>query len=363
LTPSFNAVNYSSHLINHLAEVRKARGISAVDLAAHAGVTRQAIYAIEAGTYMPNTAVALRIARMLETSVESLFAVEDEADPRAGLRSFDLLDSELPIAPGEPIQICRIGKRTIGVPPAMFPAYLPVADGIVFEAGRASVVGEPENENRLLIAGCDPALSLLADYARGAGIEVVLANGNSARSLAWMREGKIDIAGTHLNDPAGAGRRFASVNFALWEEGLVVQRGNPKGIRTVADLVRPDIRFMNRDQGSASRRLFDSQIRVAGITAAQVNGSQTGATGHMAAAWAVASGAADCCIAVGSAARRFGLDFIPLAAERFDFVLHKRSLTRKPVENLFEVLSRSRFRRQLEMVAGYDVSHAGETAG
>jgi molybdate-binding protein len=75
----------------------------------------------------------------------------------------------------------------------------------------------------------------------------------------------------------------------------------------------------------------------------------------------VASGTADCCIAAGSAARRFGLDFIPLAAERFDFVLHKRDLTRKSVENLFEVLSRSRFRRQLEMVAGYDVSHAGET--
>lgn len=350
-------------MINRLAELRKARGISAVDLAAQAGVTRQAIYAIEAGTYMPNTAVALRIARMLETSVEALFALDDEVDPRADLRSFDLLDSALPIAPGEPIQICRVGRRTIGVPPAMFPAYLPVADGIVFEAGRASVVGEPENENRLLIAGCDPALSLLADYARGAGIEVVLANGNSARSLGWLREGRIDIAGTHLNDPIGGERRFSSVNFALWEEGFVVQRGNPKNIRTITDLARPDIRFMNRDEGSASRRLFDSLLKTAGMRAEQVCGNQTGATGHLAAAWAVASATADCCIAAGSAARRFGLDFIPLAAERFDFVLHKRDLTRKSVENLFEVLSRSRFRRQLEMVAGYDVSHAGETVG
>jgi len=349
-------------MVNRLAEVRKARGISAVDLAARAGVTRQAIYAIEAGTYMPNTAVALRVARMLETSVEALFAVED-ADPRADLRSFELLDGDLPIAPGEPIQICRVGRRTIGVPPAMFPAYLPVADGIVFEAGRASVLGEPENENRLLIAGCDPALSLLADYARGAGIEVVLANGNSARSLGWLREGKIDIAGTHLNDPIEGERRFSSVNFALWEEGFVVQRGNPKGILTVADLAKPGVRFMNRDPGSASRRLFDSLIEKAGMTAARITGAKSGAPGHLEAAWAVASGTADCCIAAGSAARRFGLDFIPLAAERFDFVLHKRDLTRKPVENLFEVLSRSRFRRQLEMVAGYDVSHAGETVG
>jgi putative molybdopterin biosynthesis protein len=223
------------------------------------------------------------------------------------------------------------------------------------------VVGEPETENRLLIAGCDPALSLLADYARGAGIEVILANGNSARSLTWLREGRIDIAGTHLNEPVEGERRFASVNFALWEEGFLVRRGNPKGIRTVADLANPSVRFMNRDQGSASRRLFDSLLSAAGLGAAQVAGSQTGATGHLAAAWAVASGAADCCIAAGSAARRFGLDFIPLASERFDFVLHKRDLGRKAVESLFDVLSRSRFRRQLEMVAGYDVSHAGET--
>jgi putative molybdopterin biosynthesis protein len=348
-------------MTNRLAEVRKARGISAVDLAAKAGVTRQAIYAIEAGTYMPNTAVALRVARMLETTIEALFALEEEVDPAAGLRSFELLDGDLPVATGEPIQLCRVGRRTIGVPPALFPAYLPIADGIVFEEGRASVVGEPESETRLLVAGCDPALSLLADYARGAGIEVVLANGNSGRSLGWLREGRIDIAGTHLDDPIEGERRFASVNFACWEEGLVVQRGNPKGIRTVADLANPAVQFMNRDPGSASRRLFDSLLAAAGMKAAQVAGSRTGATGHLAAAWAVATGAADCCIAAGSAARRFGLDFIPLAAERFDFVLHKRDLTRKPVETLFEVLSRSRFRRQLEMLAGYDVSHAGET--
>ncbi len=60
----------------------------------------------------------------------------------------------------------------------------------------ASLAGEPDDANRLLIAGCDPALSLLATYAREAGVEVVLANANSARSLEWLRAGKIDIAGT-----------------------------------------------------------------------------------------------------------------------------------------------------------------------
>lgn len=94
---------------------------------------------------------------------------------------------------------------------------------------------------------------------------------------------------------------------------------------------------------------------------ARIHGGENCVSGHLAAAWAVASGAADCCIAAGSAARRFGLDFIPLASERFELVLHKRDIKKKAVEGLFDILNRSRLRRQLETVAGYDVSHAGQT--
>ena len=353
-------------MINRLAGMRKARGISAVDLAAQVGVTRQAIYAIEAGTYMPNTAVALRLARVLDTSVEDLFALEAEEKQAANIRSFEPLDDTFSFEPGEPIQICRVGRRAIGVAPSPFPAWLPVADGIVSGAivggaGHAAMAGEPDDANRLLIAGCDPALSLLARHARETGIDVILASGNSARALEWLRTGKIDVAGSHLNDPIAGGRAFSVVTFAVWEEGLVVRRGNPKAIRSIADLANPRVRFVNREQGSGSRKLFNSLIEAAGMTDSKVKGSDTNMPGHLAAAWAVASDAADCCIAAGSAARRFGLDFVPLAAERFELVLHKRDLTRKAVQGVLEVLNRARFRRQLEMIAGYDVSRAGET--
>lgn len=267
--------------------------------------------------------------------------------------------------PGEPVEICRVGKRAIGVAPPLFPAWLPTADGVVSEAlargaGRAAMVSEPDDENRLLIAGCDPALSLLARHARETGVDVILANGNSARSLEWLRAGKVDVAGSHLNDPIAGGRGFSVITFALWEEGFVVRRGNPKAIRSAADLANPRVRFLNRDEGSGSRRLFDSLVKSAGIAPGSVKGSDTSAAGHLAAAWAVASGTADCCIAAGSAARRFGLDFVPLAAERFELVLHKRDLTKKAVQSVMEVLNRARFRRQLETIAGYDVSRAGE---
>jgi molybdate-binding protein/DNA-binding XRE family transcriptional regulator len=349
-------------MINRLAGMRKARGISAVDLANQVGVTRQAIYAIEAGTYMPNTAVALRLARVLDATVEDLFALENEEKPAADVRAFEPLDDTAAFEPGEPIQICRVGRRAIGIAPPLFPSWLPVADGIVSDSGHtAAMAGEPDDANRLLIAGCDPALSLLARHAREAGIDLVLANGNSARSLEWLRAGKIDIAGSHLNDPIDGGRAFSVVTFALWEEGFVVRRGNPKAIRGVADLANPRVRFVNREEGSGSRRLFDSLMEAAGMKASKVKGSDATVPGHLAAAWAVASGAADCCIAAGSAARRFGLDFVPLAAERFELVLHKRDLTKKAVQGVLNVLNRARFRRQLETIAGYDVSRAGET--
>lgn len=348
-------------MINRLAAIRKARGVGAADLASQAGITRQAIYAIESGTYVPNTAVALRLARSLETTVEELFALDPDEGPGPERKSFELLDDSAPIAPGEPIQICRVGRHAIGVAPPLFPAYLPVADGIVTASGNASIAAEPDDGNRLLIAGCDPALSLLARHARDAGADVVLASANSARSLEWLRAGKIDIAGTHLNEPVAAARGYSVVTFALWEEGFVVPRGNPKNIRRIEDLANPRVEFVNREQGSGSRRLFDSLLETAGMNLAKVKILRSTAAGHLAAAWSVASGTADCCIAAGSAARRFGLEFIPLASERFELVLHKRDLQRKSVQNLLDVLNRSRFRRQLEVIAGYDVSHAGET--
>jgi molybdate-binding protein/DNA-binding XRE family transcriptional regulator len=348
-------------MMNRLAGMRKARDVSAATLARQVGVTRQAIYAIEAGTYMPNTAVALRLARVLETSVEDLFELEQEGSAPADVRNFEALNDGCPPQTGEPIQVCRVGRRTIGVGPSAFPAWLPVADGVVSDTGHAVLAGEPDDANRLLLAGCDPALSLLARHAREAGISVVLANGNSAQSLEWLRAGKIDMAGSHLNDPIAGGRIFSVVTFAVWEEGFVVRRGNPKGIRNVADLANPRVRFVNREQGSGSRKLFNSLIDGAGMTASKVNGSDETAPGHLAAAWAVSSGAADCCIAAGSAARRFGLDFVPLAAERFELVMHKRDVTKKAFQSVLEVLNRARFRRELEMIAGYDVSGAGET--
>ena len=146
----------------------KARGISAVDIAAQVGVTRQAIYAIEAGTYMPNTAVALRLARVLDSAVEDLFALEQEERPAVEIRAFEPLDETFRFEPGEPLQVVRMGRRAIGVTPPSFPAWLPMADGIVSSAGGA------------VMAGAEKRVSASSFGRQCAGVSAA-----AAYSLAW----------------------------------------------------------------------------------------------------------------------------------------------------------------------------------
>src|SRR3984957_2123846 len=116
---------------NHLGTLRQQRGISAAQLARSVGVTRQTIYAMEAGSYIPNTAVALRLAQALEVKVEDLFALP-QAEP-TGLRSEEatLLPGSESQTPGQPVQLCRVNKRLVASPPSPFPWYFPTSDAVV----------------------------------------------------------------------------------------------------------------------------------------------------------------------------------------------------------------------------------------
>jgi putative molybdopterin biosynthesis protein len=359
---------------NNLASIRQRRGLSAARLARLAGISRQTIYAMEAGTYVPNTAVTLQLARALEVKVEDLFRLRDPL-PLAGEQVLLLAGSER-VRSGQPVQVCRVDRKIVASVPPPVAWYLPVADAVLVNRRKekATVQFFREQEelgNRLLVAGCDPGISVLARHVQRAGIDLVVAHRNSSQALALLKQGTIHIAGSHLRDEASgesnlpAVRRMfarnavAVVSFAVWEEGLVVARGNPNAIRSVADLARRGITMINREAGAGSRLLLDSELRRAGIGAAQVRGYGRTAQGHLAAAWQVATGQADCCLATRAAARAFSLDFIPLASERYDLVLRRPHLALPAVQLLLDALSRSSFRRELEGVGGYDTSLAG----
>jgi molybdate-binding protein len=259
------------------------------------------------------------------------------------------------------------------------PYHLPEADAVVANAPARShktklcLFSEEETmRNKIVLAGCDPATSLLARMVeRLSGAEIVHAPASSQLALDWLKEGKVHIAGSHLQDPQSSefnlpqirrqfpNKDMAVVTFAQWEEGFVVASANPKTIRSVGDLRRKNVTIINREPGSGSRGLLDALLHNEGIATKSVRGYSRVAFGHLSAAHAVLVGDADCCIATRSAAQTFGLDFVPLRSERYDFVLHRETLGMAAVEALFDALQRSTLRRKLETLAGYDTSHTG----
>lgn len=366
---------------NHLNQVRRKRGYSAAVLAAKTGVSRQTIYAMEAGSYVPNTLVALRMARVLEVPVEQLFQLEDASPAALVTQDVDILAGGQASEPGLPVHLCRVDKRTMGVFPSPVSWHLPAADAVVLDEGKAAdprrarvqlFQGEAELGNRLLMAGCDPAMSVLARRMQKADVELVLAHRNSSQSLELLREGSVHIAGSHLRDESTGESNLPQVRklfprgtaaviaFAVWEEGIVVAKGNPKSLHEIGDFARKGITLVNREPGSGSRHLLDSSLKRLGIPCSKVTGYNQVAYGHLPAAWQVRIGQADGCVATRAAARVFGLDFVPLISERYDLVIRKPHLALPAVQLLLDMLSRTAFRRELEGLGGYDTSDAGK---
>src|SRR4051794_13345497 len=315
-----------------LGALRRKRGLSAIHLAATVGVSRQTIYAMEAGTYVPNTAVALRLARALETSVEELFTLPGSA-PAPNLRweKAALLPGSASVQEGQAVQLCRVEKRLMASSPSPVPWYFPATDAVVADKpGRSGTTRvqifqeEDDFTDRILVSGCDPGISVLSRHVQAAGIELVLAHRNSSQSLALLKEGCVHVAGTHLRDESSGetnlpqiGRLFPKnsvtvIAFAVWEEGIVTAAGNPKNIRGIEDFSRKDVVIINREKGSGSRALLDSRLQRARIEPGSISGYGQLAPGHLPAAWQVQTGAVDCCLATRAVARVFGLNFIAL---------------------------------------------------
>lgn len=363
---------------SRLGQIRKSRGVGASELARRVHVSRQTIYAIEAGTYVPNTEVALNLARELEVTVDELFSLQGADLNVPESLATEVLSAESP-AKGQPVRICQIGSRWVSVPVSASPYYMPEADGIIKRIGRSNdradlvvFAKEEASQKRLVLAGCDPATGLLSRMVEKiTGVEVVSAAASSKLALTWLSEGKVHIAGSHLEDPKSGefnlpflrkqfpGEEFSVFTFARWEEGLVIASGNPKSVHGIADLARKNVKFVNREPGSGSRGLLDKLLASAGIDAPAVQGYARIAFGHLAAAYCVVSGDADACLATRSAAQTFGLDFIPLRSERYDLVMRKRAAELPAVKSFLDVLQRATLRRKLEVLAGYDTSETG----
>jgi len=357
-----------------------------------AGVSRQAVSAVEAGHSDPSLRVAFALAQALGMTVEELFGPGDLAQPVAAV------PVAAPDTPGGRVLLAPVGDRFVALPlrgdaaagmgfvAAGGQAVLPgsgaaelAATPDVTEPGRSPAPGgtvtvRPIAPPRptLVVAGCDPALPLLAPPLALLDPPVAFAwwPCGSREALRLAAVGLVHAAGVHLRDADGGYNATAAshlpggaevVGFTAWREGLVLKPGLATTTITGFDsLAKGNRRVVNREAGAEARRLLDRELGRLGIDPAELPGYDTKAAGHIQVASAVAAGLADAGVASEPVARAYGLGFLPLADERFDLVLPGAHLGSREVQGLLKVLASPWLLAQLASLPGYDLASCGD---
>ena len=365
-------------LRNQLKAVRLRLRMSQQELADAAGIARQTIGGMEAELYSPSAAVALKLARALGCTVEELFWLESERETLTAAAAESVPeDAEVLVA------LARVGDRWVAHSlegEQAFRMEMAPADAIGTRLGgsKSMSVGLVDDVKELartvVIAGCSPVLSLWARSAERwfPGLRVQWISANSTDSLRKLANGEVHAAGVHLHDPLSGefngpharrelgARPAVLVSLGIWEEGMVVQRGNPKELFGIGDISKPGVRLINREPGSGSRILLDSLLDTAGNRRESISGYAEEVTTHQEAARRVAAGQADAAMSTSAVAAAFQLDFVPLARVRYDLALLEAYLEDDPVKQLLSTLQHRWVRQQLSLLGGYDMSLTGE---
>ena len=348
---------------------RQARGLSQQHLAGMAGVSRQAVSAVESGHSDPSLRVALALSRALGMTVEDLFGPGEPADPVQARPIAQAGGADAGFAEGSRVALAAVGDVFVA---------LPLGGGNVSQAGFAPAGGlvawaAPGRDNHtigvrpigpprstLVVAGCDPALPLLQTPLALLDPPVAFAwwPCGSAEALRLAVAGLVHVAGVH---PGGAGPELDDaevVGFASWREGLVIRPGAP--VRSLKDVADQGLRLVNREPGAQARTLLDQERVRLGLTEGDLNGYDALAAGHLQVAAAVAGRLADAGVSNEPAALAYGLDFVPLADERFELMLPAKQAASREVQALLKVLSSPWLHAQLASLPGYDPASCGE---
>jgi molybdate-binding protein len=365
-----------------------------------AGISRQAVSAVESGVSDPSLRVALALAHALGMTVEELFGPGNPAP----------LVAATPLTPlgtagtaGSRVALAHVGDAFVALPlsgaTATRAGFLPAGGRMDRAAGRepatagpdaatgpdaASGGPEPASAGQclvrpigpprptLVVAGCDPALPLIEAPLALLDPPVAFAwwPCASSEALRLAAVGLVHVAGAHLRDEDGgyntgpardllrAGAEV--IRFCSWREGLVVRPELAARVTAVGDLPGSGLRLVNRDPGSEARRVLDRELEGRGIDGAQLPGYDSQASGHLEVAASIAAGAADVGVASEPAALAYGLAFVPLTEERFDLVIPAAHAASREVQAMLRVLSSPWLLDQLASLPGYDASRCGE---
>ena len=246
------------------------------------------------------------------------------------------------------------------------------------QAARPAAQTPAGRRQTIVVSGShDLSLEMLADWlhAEHPALALATAHVGSIDGLLALQRGEAHLAGAHLLDAdtgefnVGHVRRLLTpqgvhvvlLGFVRRVQGLIVARGNPKGIHHLADLLRGDVTFVNRQPGSGTRVLLDYHLRRLGLPSAAIRGYGERAATHMAVASAVAQGRADCGLGIQAAAAAVGLDFAPLFDERYDLVIPVEHYGSPLLDPLVTALRRPdhAFARRVAALGGYDTRDMG----
>jgi putative molybdopterin biosynthesis protein len=357
-----------------LRQARQARGYSQQQLAHMAGVTRQAVSAVESGHSDPSLRAALGLARALGMTVEELFGPYAPA----------VTVTARPVAPlgddGGRVTLAAVGDGFVALPlrgPKVTQAGFLAAGGLAGRPGRTADAGVQVRplgppRPRLVVAGCDPALPLLEGPLGLLDPPIALSwwPCSSREALRLAAAGLVHVAGAHLRGPDGAyntgpaaellPRGGEVIGFCSWREGLALRPGLAADISDVGDVARHRLRLVNREPGAEARSVLDRQLAELGIAASQVPGYGTEAAGHLEVAAAIAAGLADAGVASEPAALAYGLDFIPLTVEHFDLVIPSAQAGSRETQALLKILTSRWLIDQVASLPGYDPARCGE---
>ena len=228
--------------------------------------------------------------------------------------------------------------------------------------------------NTIVVVGShDNTLDVLADQLRAGNAALTLSSSHvgSMGGLMAVKRGVCHLAGTHLLDTETGEynrsyiRRYLPdvqvrlINLVMRDQGLIVSKGNPKGIEGIADLAREDVAFINRQGGSGTRILLDYRLRQLGLSPESINGYTNEEFTHMNVAVAVLSGTADAGLGIYAAARALDLDFVPVVTEQYDLVIPSIYMETDTVQTLLGTIQTTRFKQRVAALGGYSTEKTG----
>ncbi|MFC1811328.1 molybdopterin biosynthesis protein [Thermodesulfobacteriota bacterium] len=229
-------------------------------------------------------------------------------------------------------------------------------------------------DNTIVVVGShDNTLDILADQIREGHRSLSLSSSHvgSMGGLMAIKKGACHVAGSHLLDTEDGSYNISYIqkflpdvhvkltNFVFRDQGLIVQKGNPKGIKGIEDLGNDDVTFMNRQAGSGTRILLDYRLKQLGIDPGAINGYENEEFTHMSVAVAVLSNAADVGLGIFAAAKALDLDFIPVVTEQYDLIIPEIYYASDNIKILLETINSSAFKKRVEALGGYSTEKTG----